>query len=102
MHSNLGSILRKRGFDVEHAQELGRKGKSDTEQLMYAVKEKRCLITFNVKHFVLLHNDYVNTGREHWGIIVSKQLSIGETIRRVLRVLQSNSQDSLKNRLLFL
>ncbi len=102
MHSNLGSILRKRGFDVEHAQELSRKGKSDAEQLMYAAKEKRCLITFNVKHFVLLHNDYVNTGREHWGIIVSKQLTIGETIRRALRVLQSNSQDSMKNRLLFL
>ncbi len=102
MHANLGSILRKRGFDVEHAQELGRKGKSDAEQLTYAVEEKRCLITFNVKHFVLLHNDYVNTGREHWGIIVSKQLPIGETIRRVLRVLQSYPRDSMKNRLLFL
>lgn len=87
---------------MEHAQELSRKGKSDAEQLMYAAKEKRSLITFNVKHFVLLHNDYVNIGREHWGIIVSKQLTIGETIRRVLRILQSNSQDSMKNRLLFL
>lgn len=102
MHANLGSILRKRGFDVEHAQELGRKGRSDAEQLAYAVEKKRCLITFNVKHFVLLHNEYVNTDREHWGNLVSKQLPIGETMRRVLRVLQSYSQDSMKNRLLFL
>ena len=102
MHANLCSILRKRGIDVEHAQELGRKGRTDAEQLQCAVGEKRCLITFNVKHFVLLHNEYINTDREHWGIIVAKQLPIGEALRRVLRVQQSYSQDSMKNRLLLL
>jgi len=83
MHANLGSILGKRGFDVEHAQDLGRKGESDTEQLAYAVEKKRCLITFNIKHFVLLHNEYISAEREHWGIIVSKQLPIGDMFRRL-------------------
>ncbi len=102
IHAILADSLRKRGFDVEHAQEIGRKGKSDADQLAYAVKQNRCLVTFNVKDFVLLHNDYVMKGREHWGIIVSKQLPIGETMRRLLRILNQFSQKSIKNRLLFL
>ena len=102
MHSVLGSALRKRGFDAVHAQELGRKGKSDAEQLAYSVEKKRCLISFNVKDFVLLHNEYVQTGREHWGIIVSKQLPVGETMRNILKILQRFSQDSMKNNVVFL
>jgi hypothetical protein len=59
-------------------------------------------MTFNVKDYVLLHNEYAQQAKEHWGIIVSKQLPIGETLRRVLNVLQHYSQKSMKNRLLFL
>ena len=59
-------------------------------------------MNINVKDFVLLHNQYAKEEKEHWGIIVSKQLPIGETLRRVLSVLQKNSQTSLKNRILFL
>ncbi len=59
VHFALAIALRKRGYDVIHAQELQRKGKSDDEQLSYAIKEKRCLFSFNVKDFVLLHNKYV-------------------------------------------
>jgi len=59
-------------------------------------------LSFNVKDYVLLHNKYVRQGKEHWGIMVSKQLSIGETTRRVLTALRGNSRDAMKNRLLFL
>lgn len=102
VHANLGAILQKRGFDVVHAQESNRKGSSDTEQLKYAVQQKRCLMTFNMKDYVLLHNEYVQRKKEHWGIIVSKQRPIGEILRRLLNVLQNYSQKSMKNRLLFL
>lgn len=102
VHVALGTILRKRGFDVEHAQESNRKGRSDSEQLEYAVRQKRCLMTFNVKDFVLLHNECVQQGQQHWGIIVSKQLPPGESLRRILNVLQKYSPKSMKNRLLFL
>ena len=102
IHASLGPILRKRGFDVEHAQELDRKGKMDSEQLLYAVENKRCLVTFNVKDFVLIHNTYVDTNREHWGIIVSKQSPVGQIMRKLLNVLSTQSQESMKNRLLFL
>lgn len=101
MQLALAPALRKRGFDAVHAQELERKGRSDAEQLAYAISQKRCLLTFNVKDFVLLHNVYVVNGQEHWGIAVSRQLQIGETLRRILRVLQQFPQEEMKNRLEF-
>jgi predicted nuclease of predicted toxin-antitoxin system len=102
VHAALSTVLRKRGFDVAHAQEVDRKGKSDSEQLEYASLQQRCLMSFNVKDYVLLHNLYVQQRKEHWGIIVSKQLPMGETLRRVLTVLQRNSKESMKNQIFFL
>jgi predicted nuclease of predicted toxin-antitoxin system len=102
VHSKLSIILKKRGFDVVHVQEVDAKGKTDPEQLAYAGKQKRCLMSFNTKDFVLLHNQYAKEGKEHWGIIVSKQLPLGETLRRLLSLLQSHSRASMKNRILFL
>jgi len=102
VHSTLSSIIQKRGFDVEHVQEANGKGRSDLDQLLYACKKKRCLMSFNVRDFVLLHNRFVQEGMTHWGIIVSKQLPIGETLRRILAVLQGTSRQSMKNRILFL
>jgi len=74
VHSGLAHALRKRGYDVIHAQELDRKGQSDSDQLFFAVQQERCLFTFNVKDFVILHNKLVKAQKEHWGIIVSKQI----------------------------
>ncbi|MCG8603589.1 DUF5615 family PIN-like protein [bacterium] len=102
VHAALSTILQKRGFDVVHAQHADKKGRPDAELLEYAVQQQRCIMSFNVKDYVQLHNDYVQKGLEHWGIIISKQLPIGETLRRVLIILQRYPKESLKNRLLFL
>ena len=102
VHSGLGFTLRKRGFDAIHAQELERKGKSDSEQLEFAVENNWCIFRYNVKDFVLLHNKYVDLKKEHWGIIVSKQLSLGETFKRILILFQKHSRESMRNKLEFL
>jgi len=102
VHSSLSQILRKRGFDALHTQELKRKGFSDEEQLQYAINHQRCLMTFNVKNYVRLHNQFVMLEREHWGIIVSKQIPLTEALRRTLKVLQRESKLSMKNCLTFL
>lgn len=39
IHRGLSHALRQRGFDVVYAQDLKRKGKSDSEQLAFAVQE---------------------------------------------------------------
>ncbi|MEA5479227.1 DUF5615 family PIN-like protein [Pseudanabaena galeata UHCC 0370] len=99
---DLASALRKRGYEAIHVQELGRKGRNDREQIEYAVEQASCMFTFNVKDFVLLHNDYVISEKEHFGIIVSPQLPIGEALRRLLALLQRSSYESIKNVLEFL
>jgi predicted nuclease of predicted toxin-antitoxin system len=102
VHSGLAIALRKRGYDVYHTQELDVKGRSDLEQLAFAAQDQRCLVTFNVRDFVILHNHYVQTQQDHWGIIVSKQIPLRETLHRILRVLQKFSMETLKNRIKFL
>ena len=102
MHAVLSTLLRKRGFDVAHAQEMDRKGITDEDQLAFAAAQKRCLISFNVKDFARLHNEYVVAGKEHWGIVLSKQIPVGEVLRRVLAALGNQSRDSIRNRLIFL
>jgi len=47
VHSGLAHALRKRGYDAIHAQELDRKGRSDSAQLLFAIQQERCLFTFN-------------------------------------------------------
>ena len=102
VHTTLAGALRKRGVDAFHVQEVGRKGKSDAEQLAYAVAHSRCLFSYNVRDFVILHNEYGQIGQDHFGILVSKQRPVGETLRRLLRALQMFSQVSMRNRLEFL
>ena len=102
VHSGLAHALRKRGYDSIHAQELDRKGRSDSDQLLFAIQHERCLFSFNVKDFVILHNQYAKSWREHWGIIVSKQLPFRETMSRLLRLLQRNAKETMKNHLEFL
>lgn len=98
----LAQALRKRGYDVLHIQELDRKGLPDIEQLQYAVSDQRCFFTYNIKDFIQLHNQFVKSGEEHFGIIVSQQLQIGEALKRILSSLLIHDKDSMKNQILFL
>jgi len=102
IHTGLSHALQQRGYDVVHAQDLKRKGKSDSEQLAFAVQEERCLVTFNVRDFAHLHNKYAAQNREHWGIIVSRQMPIGETLRRLLKKVGLATREDFKNRIDFL
>jgi hypothetical protein len=54
------------------------------EKIMeYAVGEQRAVVTFNVKHFIPFAIQYFEDGKEHYGIVASKQLSAGKLQRRV-------------------
>lgn len=58
----LGEILRQRGYDAIHVLDAGRAGKSDAEQLAYAVSRQRAILTHNVRHFRLLNQKYHEEG----------------------------------------
>ena len=102
VHFVLADALRKRGYDARHTGEEARLGSSDKDQLEFAAGEDRCLMTFNVGHFVQLHNAWVQSGRHHAGIVVSKQLPVGESLRRLLALLQRASAASMRSQLRFL
>jgi len=102
IHTGLSRALQQRGHDVVHAQDLKRKGKSDSEQFAFAVQEERCLVTFNVRDFVKLHNQYAEQNQEHWGIIVARQMPIGETLRRLLKKVGLATPEDFRNRIDFL
>lgn len=57
-----------------------------------------------MKHFCAIHADFLACGEEHSGIIVARQqtLSIGEQMRRLLRLIATRSGDQMRNQLEFL
>ena len=102
IHFELANALRKRGYDVLHAQEIQRKGKTDEEQLLFATKQQRALFSFNVKDFVLLHNKFARNDVKHFGIILSKQRTLSETLILLLRFLKTHSHEEIDNQIFFL
>ena len=88
--------LRRRGFDVSSAVEVGMLGKSDEEHLEYASHNSRILLTFDTG-FIPLATKWTSEGSHHYGVVISKEVKmeqIGELVRLCSRLL---SQVELKN-----
>ena len=65
--------------------------------LVYAAGQGRAILTYNSKDFEPLYQEWWWTGHDHFGIIVSEQLPVGELLHRVLRLLNSITADEMKN-----
>jgi hypothetical protein len=98
----LAQQLRKHGFDVTSTLESNLVSKSDPQQLEFCCVEQRAILTFNIDDFTLLHDEYMASGKEHWGIIMSTREPIGVLLHRLLRLLNSLSADELKNQVQWL
>jgi hypothetical protein len=94
--------LRARGVDVPTAFEEGMIERDD--HLQFAAKVKRVLYTFNVADFYDLHSRYLSEDKEHAGLILARQqqFTVGEQLRRLLRVIAKVPADEMKNRVEFL
>lgn len=102
VHKRVTTALRLRHFDAISAHETDRLGASDNVQLQFAAEHDRTLFTFNTAHYLHLHHVWFQKNRAHAGIIVSDQLSIGETIRRLLNLLNRVTTDEIHNQLYWL
>jgi hypothetical protein len=60
------------------------------------------IFTHNRGDFVRLHIAYLESGRQHAGIVVSDQLAVGMLLRRLLRLLDARSREEMENSLEFL
>ncbi len=98
----LAVVLRQYGYDVLTAKEAGMLAKSDEEQLAFAASNRKAIITFNIKDFVLLHQLRLSEGKKHFGIIVSPEIRISKLIHLCLRLLGRTESKDLINQLRFL
>ena len=100
----LVSGLRARGVDVTTAWEADMVGRSDEQQLDYAIEQQRTIYSLNVGDFARLHQEYLAAGREHFGIIVipSQRYGIGEKIRRLADLVDARSGEEMRNHIEFL
>ena len=96
--------LRARGVDVATALEEGMIERDDEEHLEFAAKANRALYSFNVADFYYLHGRYLSEGKAHAGLILTRQqqFSVGEQLRRLLRLIAKVPAEEIKNRVEFL
>jgi hypothetical protein len=104
MDSDLVAALRARGVAVVTVLDAGLIEKPDEEQLAFATERGCVLYTFNVSDFYRLHTQWVSVGREHAGIILAPQqrFSVGEQLRRILRLRATASIEGMRNQVEFL
>lgn len=98
----LADQLRTYGFDVTSTLEINMIEVDDDEQLAYAASSQRAIVTFNHKDFAVRHDRYMDTGKEHWGIILSTEESIDVMRRRLLKLLNAVTAEELKNQIRWL
>ena len=94
--------LRRRGFDVLTTVEAANRGRSDLEQLEFAVAERRCLFTFNRGDLANLHTQRIAAGQHHFGIVVAPQTQIGQIVKLLARFLSNRSADDLRDQLIWI
>ena len=96
--------LRQRGLDVSSTGEQRLLQRSDREQLEWTTSQDRVIYTYNASDFCRLHTEFLQQGRHHSGIIIGDQqtLSIGEEMRRLLKLAQAKTAEDLRNQLEFL
>jgi predicted nuclease of predicted toxin-antitoxin system len=93
---SLKKKLSEKGYDVFDIRELGKFGITDEEIIKIASDQGRILISANYKHF---GNIIMFPPSQYNGIIIVKmpKSSIQEVIKRVINVIDSLSEEDIKN-----
>lgn len=94
-------MLRSRGLDVATVPEQATLGKTDAEQLDFAVSLGRCIVSHNRVDFEKLHLQYMEEDREHCGIIIVPQKNAYEVAKRVGVIVSALTIDIINNQLLY-
>lgn len=104
MRHSLVRALRVRGVDVVTPLEAGTVGYEDAHQLQWAAAAGRVLYSSNCSDFGRLHRDFHENAWHHAGIVLVRQgrLSVGEQMRRILRLIASRSAEQMVDQLEFL
>jgi predicted nuclease of predicted toxin-antitoxin system len=94
--------LRLRGFEAFTTKEQEKSQNSDEEQLGYATSIGSVLLTHNIHDFPRIHYDFMKQGKHHNGIIIAKQISIGEIVKSFLHLAATLAAEDMEDRLEYL
>lgn len=94
--------LRTRGFDVLSARDADTVGKSDDEQMLYAVSLHRAVVTHNRVDFEKQHAKFLESGMTHYGVIVAKRRKDVELVNKMLALLDAVTAEEMKNQLRYI
>ena len=97
LSDRIAVALRSKGFDAISAHEVNMRGKTDKEQLEYAIQHNRTILTRNIKHFITLQKEYHKDGLAHHGILATDYLPIKELIRRLTNFLNERDFSDIGN-----
>jgi hypothetical protein len=103
MDKDLLAALRLRKVDVLSTSEAKMLSRSDEAQLQWSLENQRIIYSFNVRDFYRIHTKFMDSKKQHAGIILSSQnYSIGEQMRRLLRIINTKSAEEMYNQVEFL
>ena len=76
----------------------------DAEHLDFALRQGRVLFSFNRGDFLRLHSQYLAMGNPHAGLILARQqqYSVGDQMRRILRLIATESAEDMQTWVEFL
>ena len=94
--------LRTRGFDVISVRDADALGRSDDEQMLYAVSQKRAIVTHNRVDFEKQHIKFLENGMQHYGVIVAKRRRDMEVVAKLLELLDTVTAEEMKNQLRYI
>lgn len=75
--------LRQREWDVVHVKDIGMRTASDPSVLEEAVNSGRIVLTSDFRDYKALDKAFRTQGREHPGIIMLPEKSVGEVVRHL-------------------
>lgn len=102
MSALVAKLLRVRGFMAQTTQEAGRKNTDDDEQLAYAVSQRRTVLTHNRDDFARLAQDYFDTKRKHYGIIIAVRRPPHEIVTRLMTILNQTTADEMEDQVIYI
>lgn len=97
----VANLLAARGLDVKTAREQEMLGKSDPQQLTFAISLDRCLLTHNRLDFEALHSNYLINKKYHQGILMAKRRNAYEIAERTAILLDTLTADEIANQLFY-
>jgi predicted nuclease of predicted toxin-antitoxin system len=95
----VAELIRARGFTITTTREAGQGGRSDEEQLNYAVSRRATLVTHNRADFEFLARQYFNSAMKHCGIVIAVQRPAHQIAQRLLAILDQVTAQEIEDQI---